>query len=384
MYRFQIVDSMFDTVTISLNGTNINKNSGKYAYRSYITKLLSYPEAAKMSWMQSEGWYEDTVAKYDPSQYAVDTTGFKQRRELFMIRQENEKDPEKYSDRYIQMFGKIYSDLNTMSCGVLPGISIDVKMEFAPDKFRICSKAGSDYKIEINKMVLHMPLGAVNPNLYRAIEHKLAKEACRVFYTRFELQHFTINRGSQTFNQIINTSTASGASRMMIFFLTLGQFDGRFDLNPYEFSRRWGVKVGEGAEARMEYFYVKKVELSVNGRPLDCINGDATEHDDPVSFLRMNQILGNMARPTGNGMEYRKWVNCCAIFMFDLTVTGRSGQTSDVMSPIVKTGDTRIDVTFGGKPTLEEMKVVVLQEFPSLFTISKGRTLNFSYFSAVN
>ena len=78
MYRFQIVDSMFDTVTISLNGTNINKNSGKYAYRSYITKLLSYPEAAKMSWMQSEGWYEDTVAKYDPSQYAVDTTGFKQ------------------------------------------------------------------------------------------------------------------------------------------------------------------------------------------------------------------------------------------------------------------------------------------------------------------
>ena len=93
---------------------------------------------------------------------------------------------------------------------------------------------------------------------------------------------------------------------------------------------------------------------------------------------------GNMARPTGNNIQYRKWVDNSALFMFDLTVTGRSSQTSDIMSPIVKTGDTRLDVTFGGEPTLSEMKLVVLQEFPSLFTISKGRSLNFSYFSSVH
>ena len=170
---------------------------------------------------------------------------------------------------------------------------------------------------------------------------------------------------------------------MIIFFLTLSQFDGRYDLNPYEFARRWGVKK-EGTLNTVEYYYVQKVDLSVNGRPLDCLNGDATDHDDPISFMRMNQILGNIGRPTGNNINYREWVNAHALYMFDLTVTGRSGQTNDVMSPIVRTGDTRLDVTFGGKPTLSEMKVVVLQEFPSLFTISKGRSLNFSYFSAVN
>ena len=372
---------MFETVVISLNGTNVNKQAGKYPYRSYITKLLSYPEAAKHSWMQSEGWYEDDLAKFDPSTYSTDSVGFKQRRELFMQRKEDEKDPEDYSDKYIMMMGKIYSDLNNVSTGIPPGIKINVRMEFSNDKFRIVSKAGTGIHIEINKVVLHMPIGALNPNLYRAIEHKMAKEACKIFYTRFELQHFTINRGTQTFNQIINTSTTSGASRMIIFFLTLLAFNGDYTLNPYEFSRRWGVKDSVDV-SKINYFYVQKVEISLNGRPLECLNGNATEHDDQISFLRLHQILGNMGQPTGNGINYRKWCDNSSLFLFDLTVTGRSASTNDVMSPIVKTGDTRLDVTFGENPTQAEMKVIVLQEFPSLFTISKDRTLNFSYYSS--
>ena len=135
---------MFETVTVHLNGININKQSGKYPYRAYITKLMSYPKSAKESWMQSEGWYEDDIGKFDPSQYTSDSEGFKQRRELFMVRKEDEKDPEVYSDRFIPMFGKIYSDLNNMHCGVLPGIGINIKMEFSSDRFRIVSKAGDD------------------------------------------------------------------------------------------------------------------------------------------------------------------------------------------------------------------------------------------------
>lgn len=373
---------MFESVTIHLNGNVVTKNPSKYPYRSYISKLLSYPKWAKMTWMQGEGWYEDETGKFIPADFTTDSEGFRERRELFMTRLENEQTPIRFNTDFVPMYGKIYSDLNTMHCAILPGIQINIKMEFSPNKFRICSKSAENIKIEINKVLLHMPVATINPNLYKSIETRLAKEACRIFYTRCEVSHFTINRGSQTFNQIINASTGSGASRMTIAFLTLKAFEGSYQLNPYEFSRRWGYK--NATTKVMEYYYVKKVEISLNGRPLDCMNAQATAHDDQVSFLRMNQILGNISAPTNNGIDYRRWCDNSALYLFDLTVTGRSGKTAEILSPIVKTGDTRIDVTFGGSPTLTEMKLLVIQEFPSLMTINKERGINFSYFSAVN
>ena len=381
------MDSLFETVTITLNGSNINKNVGKYPYRSYISKLLSYPESTKMSWMQSEGWYEDATGHFSGDHISTDLGGFKDRRALFTKRKDNEADPNEFDTQFVPMFGRIYSDLNTMSCGIMPGIRMNINMEFSKDKFRILSKSVKDVKIEISKISLHVPLGAVNPNIYKSIQERMAKEPCRVFYKRFEMAHFTINSGVQSFTQIINTSTGSGASRMIVAFLTLQQFEGKLTHNPYEFARRWVITTTSDSTPPVvttKTNWVRRVELSLNGKPLDCLNADATEHDDQVSFLRMNQILGHIGNPTSNGIGYRKWVNNSALFVFDLTVTGRSGQMGDVLTPMVKTGDTRLDVTFGGDPTVTEMKVLVFSEYPSLYSIKDdGKEMNFSYISAL-
>ena len=375
---------MFESVAIYLNGVCVNKNCARYPYRAYINKLLSYPKDAKTSWMQGEGWYEDQLEKFDPSTYSTGGDGFKQRRELFMTRTDDIADPTNYNTNFIPMFGKIYSDINNINTGILPGIKVTVNMEFSKDPFRIVAKDGQDYTIEISKVILHMPLAAVNPNMFRSIEAKLAKEAAKIFYKRFELSTFTINSSSQSFSQIINTSTGSGASRMFVAFVTLRSFKGSYQLNPFKFARRWGWTEKNAANETVEHScWIQRVDLTLNGKPLDCMNADATEFDDQVAFLRMNQTLGYSSTPSSNNINYRDFCTNSAIYIFDLTISGRSGQVSDVFSPIVKTGDTRLDVTFGGDPTNTEMKVMVFSEFPSLFTIKKDRELNFSYFPAV-
>ena len=56
----------------------------------------------------------------------------------------------------------------------------------------------------------------------------------------------------------------------------------------------------------------------------------------------------------------------------------------DVLTPMVKTGDTRLDVTFGGDPTVTKMKVLVFSKYPSLYSIKNdGKEMNFSYISAL-
>ena len=371
---------MFENVSIYLGNNCINKNCGRYPYRAYLSKVLSYPTQAKNTWMQSEGWYEEHTPFFEPSTYKQKNKGFRQRRELFMIKKNNEEDPTEFTAEYIPMFGRIYSDLNDMGTGILPGLSVNISMQFASDPFRInVNEKNCDIKIDINRMVLHMPIGALNPNIYRSIEHKLQKEACKIFYKRCEFSHFTINRGSQSFTQMINTATGSGASRMVIFFLTLLQFEGRFEMNSFQFSRRW---LDESDPNNKKANWVKKVDIVLNGKSLDCLNADARSHDDETSFLRMNQIFGHVGRSTSNAIFYQKWCNNTALFVFDLTVTGRSSQVQDILSPIVQTGDTRLEVEFGGDPTVTEMKVCILSEYPSLMTIDKGRNINFSYYSA--
>ena len=80
-----------------------------------------------------------------------------------------------------------------------------------------------------------------------------------------------------------------------IFFLTLLQFEGRFEMNSFLFGRRWRDETDENAK---KYNWVKKVDIVLNGRILDCLNADARPHDNETSFLRMNQIIGNIGQST--------------------------------------------------------------------------------------
>lgn len=378
-----IVDSMIDRVTIRLNGSMINQNDDKYQYRAYMTKLLSFPPEAKKSWLQSAGWYPDVYGTTDPSLMTTGSNGFKNRRWLFMKPTGTYQDPTVFSNEYVTFYSQIHNDLQTMRCGILPGIRMKIKIDFTKNAFRIVSKEFEGAVMQINKISIHLPIARVNPNLISHIETKLAKHDAQIYYKRFEMLNYTINRKQQNFNQEIQIGTGGGPSRILVAFVTLKQYLGDFHTNPYAFSRRWTSTTAATATTPevTEVCWVKSVKISLNGKELDCMNAEATEFDDPVSFMRLNQLQGLIGSPTGNGIEYRDWLDFCAIYMFDLSTSGKSGESSDFLTPIVKTGSIRLDVQFNG-PTLTEMKSLIFLELPSALTINKHRQMNFSYYNA--
>ena len=371
-----IIDSLFDNVTIKLNSTNINPRDQKYAYRAYLSKLLSYNNDAKQTWLQAEGWYEDELLKYHPPNFDALSYGTLERRFLFMKGRDGDaKSATTFDNTYVKMYGRVYSDLQGSDCGILSGVSINILMTFAPDSFRIVSKKlDQDVKIEVDRAILHMPMATLSPAIYNAIEHKLSKTPAKIFYKRTELSHYTVNKDTQSYDVSINSSTAGGPCRVFIAFVTLRQFNGVLDTNPYYFARRWKSNAGS--------FWIKSVNISLNGRPLDCLHNQATEFDDQASYVRLMKLQGLTGSNQGCGISYNKWRDNSAIFGFDLSTSGKCGETSDFLIPVVKTGDTRVEVIFGGLATSVEMKMLVFCELPSVMEIRQDRSLNFSYFTS--
>jgi len=275
--------------------------------------------------------------------------------------------------------GRIQHDLIGMESGILPGIAVRLELDFSSDAFRLMCKTdvkNDDYKFEISDLVLHVPVGDLNPKIYSNIESRLdLKKEAKLWYTRTSVMTKVIPKGTKVFDSSIFPSTAQLPARLILCFLSLLQFSGTLKTNPYEFKRKW---LNTEVEPKI-WVWIESIELSLNGRTLDSLKTNATEQDDLASFLRLNLLQGVQDTPLENGITYQKFLDNSAFYPFDLTTNPRS-RSEDIFVPSIRHGIVRLSITFSSELPVD-LNLLIHQEHPSLMKMDKNRALTMSYFS---
>ena len=118
----------------------------------------------------------------------------------------------------------------------------------------------------------------------------------------------------------------------------------------------------------------------MNGSEIGSLSSEGTEFDDIKSYLRLNLIQGLERRPGSNGITYKDWLDHLSIYAFDLSTSGKCSESMDFFSPVIRTGDVRIEVGFSNETPLE-LQLMAVCEYPSLMTIDKKRKISMSYYT---
>ena len=368
-----VMSSLFHSTCVKINNTTITKNS-ESIYPDYLKKLISYGYGPKNSHLQSSGWYEDTD-QFDPIGLMDDNAGFISRQRLFQ-RQVDATHYE-YHDEWVTFCGPLHHDLKNSEVGIPPGVNIDVELETTSNNFRLlCTTDDADAVLELGECVLHLPRAEMNETLFRSLHDTWQTQPIQMFHTRTVMSKQDIPVGSRTFfsNEIFKGNDTKPCRCFFFFLINEQQFPSNMKTNPYKFVRAWFD------ERKGHYVYVQNFEMRISGNEMDSLTTKATLHDDPVSFLRFNQVCNTDSSPRDNAITYKNWMNNTSIFGFDLSSSGKC--QNEFWIPTLLAGHASIKITFSSELPYG-ITLCCLQELPSLSTIDKdGKILN-SFFSGV-
>jgi hypothetical protein len=81
-----MLSSLFDSVSITINDRRITANSSYYPYKCYLQNLLSYDYGQKLGFLQQQGFQQDNPSfSYEPT---LTNSGWKVRSDYFRINRE--------------------------------------------------------------------------------------------------------------------------------------------------------------------------------------------------------------------------------------------------------------------------------------------------------
>ena len=122
------LSSAFSNCSIFLNGVLVETYSnGLYPYCAYVKELMSKPEGYKKEILSTaNGWYADTGPDWDDTDNLND--GFKKRSDLIR------------NSATVTFQGALSTDLSSCKLALSPGISIDVHLDHASNRFRLHGK----------------------------------------------------------------------------------------------------------------------------------------------------------------------------------------------------------------------------------------------------
>ena len=240
-----ILHSLFSSFRVWLGETQLTKNPENYAHKAYFIDLLSFDGFAKFTWLQAQGFYQDTFGSTLAQQTSAANSGFQDRRGLFL---KNSALPtSSYSEDGIVLMGRLHTDLVNADCGLIPGLGMRIVLTLANSSFVLqAPKADTaKYKILITNATLFCPVGTISPDLFRSIETKLKTTDAKMYIEKTEVSNKAIPKGNTIFNDHLFPG-APLPSRMIITFVQTQNYLGSQSTSPFYFQRKFKVPKAPG------------------------------------------------------------------------------------------------------------------------------------------
>ncbi len=383
---------MFSECKVYLEDYLLNDCNENYSFKAMIVDTLSYDVSAKYSYLQAQGYFQDTPGFLD----AAGNASFATRRDLF---KNSEKDA--YVLDPVSFVGKLHTDLRSTECGIIPGISLRIELTLAkPDLLLLVPDENDteNYTLKIHNATLLCSVGTLTEENFSKLSRSLDHTPASIYYRKVQVTHKAIPANSKTFVSENLFSSTQLPTRLILGFVTTTAFLGDRTKNPFNFARKWTyesttesnetprkqsllrwlpVDLGQKLKEGDKVVFLEKISLTLNGKSLDGWESTATEHRDVMSFMRLNHYLGLTKTTTGNNLTMDEFmIGGCFFCVYDLSTSGQSA--IDYIIPSVRLGNLRLKIEFSST-TVEEISLVLYAEFPSLVQIDKFRRIKMSF-----
>lgn len=359
-----ILHSLFESVRLIVNDKCITSSASNYPYKAYVSNCLTYSTIAKLSQMKCEGYYEDTAKQMGPE---LNNTGFIERNNLFRKKFSSDEDYRPNGATFFgRILTDLVSCESGLPPNCKIKIEFDRSSDaFA---LMCEPTDNEKYRLKILNMCLYIPVGQLSQPVFQKISTIQAKEDVTIHFRRIEVRPFTLARGSEEYNSsnifsdelpcriaicFIETTAKNGNYHMNPFNFQRSwevkkeslQDNERSDrenqlesrIKQLEQQIRTYFKKGKGRgknsrpvdpipgpskrnssstrsidsdlwtedlQEETETFYIKKIDLTLNGSPIDQIDDLQSEDECMASFFRMYVNNGQMNTLYSCGITY--------------------------------------------------------------------------------
>jgi len=287
--------SLWKTVTIHLNGTNISGPGEHYHYRAYLEDLLSYNPEAFTYQLQMQMWNNDKEGKFEDAVTAGagHNDGLVKRAAYFN------------TGKSVRMVGRLHSDVFNQTQCLIPYVEMRVTLTPNNDNVLLTCADNIAYQMHIVKCFMRM-------HQYRLVpesKNELLKVMQRTPIP-YQIKHSRVHPLTIPANVSDHLATISLSgpvpSRIVLGMLSQACFTGGYATNPFFF----------------QHFTVNYMELKVNGKvfpssgPIEC---NFETKDALAAYYQLYESMSNMPAIKPIAITLDQFMDGFTFFAFDLT-----------------------------------------------------------------
>jgi hypothetical protein len=172
---------------------------------------LTHGPAEKNSFLQMQGYYEDTAGHFGPT---IDNTGFEERNYLF---RKNHILENEYKASGHTFMAKLQHELCNIAPGLPPGVKVHFELTLSSQNFLLLhAKDDTKYKVKLLNIMLYIPVAQISATVYDELFFAWSnnKEPISFDYRRVDIKNVPIEKGLLEF---YSESLYPGALHSKIF-----------------------------------------------------------------------------------------------------------------------------------------------------------------------
>lgn len=328
-----MLHSLFQEMTIQLNGKTVTDPSNLYPYRAYMETLLNYGKEVQKFKLLTEGWVIDTSAHMDEAT-ANHNKGLVERQKLAA------------ESREIELTGRPHLDLFQQDKLIPPGIDMTVKLIPSSDKFVLmCGDANFEPWVEIKEVNLIVHKKQLTSAAELAHRQLVQEQNFRIPFTRVSMKHMAIPANSQSIS-LDNLFSGPLPDLVVMGFVADDAHAGSYTRNPFNFQN----------------FRLKRIELLRNGTkvPRYGYTPAFATNNYNKDYLSFQAQLGFANGERCVNLTPEQWSNGFTLYAFKLT-DGPIGSGTVGPRSHSSTGSVRVEFEFEVAPTAN-LKLIVMSQ----------------------
>ena len=346
-----LLNSLFRSVEVELNGYLVSDANSLYPYRSMAEALTSYSKDVVETRLQAEGFMIDSPGNLADTNPNGNNSGLKTRSQLFAGR------------NTITLCGRPNVDIFHADRCLPPNVEMRLRLNPSSSKFVIKTATPAtgqtqvEYTIHIQCARLIIHVKEVSNAFAEAHKTVLKNKPYRIPITRMAAKILTISKGSSNFEQDIFDTLPD---RIVLMMVDDSSLNGEYTSNPFFFN----------------HFNLKQLGLKVNGQPVpvDVVKMDFTSKQYIKAYRFLLKQLELSEGDKSLCLSPDDWANGYTFFAIRIVPHPSGPGIEQVKS---RDSNVRLELQFDSGSPSETVSVIVLAEHSDALLIYESRQVRF-------
>ena len=342
-----LLHSMFSQVKIKLNDKDVENSNSYYHYKAYLENLLSYSDEIKRTYLENEGWLNDSSYYFDETKLTDNdqklNQGFVARRSKFK------------QGNVVELCGRIHSDIFNINKYLLNNVNISLELFKNDQKIYFVGKDSDKYELIIESAHLKVRRVTIAPSVMLAHAMVLEKNTAKYPIKRVLVHGYPYEFASTRFEKSLHVGVMP--TRVLVGLIYTESVSGSISTNPFKF----------------DHFNIKSIMLKAASASVPYSTELNFDFEKKRYLEAYNTLFSNI-KGSENSISYKDYAGGNTIFAFDLTPDLCNAGNFNVM----KNGSLNLSIKLD-KAESKSITIITYMEFDNILEIDNKRNIFLDY-----